>query len=123
MSLDELGSEEGHQNMEIDTSRDGKVPEGDNETDYGQESTPQPSDEEDGTTAEEEEPNPLQIKEDEGPNPSSNTQRSNVPGDPPPRRELPFTRKPKGGKETQMSRHRAQDDIEDTAGETEDDEL
>ncbi|RJE26082.1 hypothetical protein PHISCL_01607 [Aspergillus sclerotialis] len=123
-TLEELGSEAGGQDMEIDTSRDGKGSEGDNETDDGQQSTPQPSDEEDGTTADEESSS-LQIKEDESrPTLSPKTQRSQVPGGPPPRRELPFTRKSQGQKESQVKSHRVEDNVEeDTAGETDDDEL
>ena len=106
--------------MEIDTSREGKGPEGDNETDDGQQSTPQPSDEEDATTADEES---ASLQDERRPKLSFNTQRSKVPGGPPPRRELPFTRKPQAREKSQIKPHRTEDDVEDTAGETDDDEL
>lgn len=123
IGADESGSAAGFEDMEIDKSRDGNIPEGGNETEDGQQSTPQPSEEEDGTTADEE-PNLLQIKGREGTQKLESTaQRRKAPEVPPPRRELPFTRKTQGGKGTDTQVSRAKNDLVDTAGDTDDDEL
>lgn len=123
MGTDESGSEAGFEDMEIDKSRDGNIPEGANETEDVQQSTPQPSDEEDGTTADEE-PTLPQIKGREGTQKLESTaQRRKAPDIPPPRRVLPFTRKKQGGKDTDTQVPRAKNDLVDTARETDDDEL
>lgn len=118
MSDGESESEAGFENMAAEKSRDGNIPEEGNETDNGQQSTRQPSDEEDGTIADEK-PSSPQTKTGEG----TSDQRGKASAGPPPRRELPFTRTTRGKKNTETQPPGAENDVADTAGETDDDEL
>lgn len=107
--------------MEIDNSRDGNIPEGSNETDGAEQSTSQPSEEEDGTTADKE-LNMPQIKGRGGTlELESASLRRKAPDVPPPRRELPFTRKTRGERDTETQVLRAKNNLANIARETDDD--
>ncbi|KAL4927825.1 uncharacterized protein BDV17DRAFT_119261 [Aspergillus undulatus] len=119
-SADETDSEDHFGKMDVDQSRQ-KVDNGaDQETDGGGRSTPQPL-EDDSTTSDDEEPVLSANK------PRQGRQRQELPQKtaarpPPPRRELPFARKP--GKETAPARPTpVLEDLDRTGGETDDDEL
>lgn len=122
MSKEESESEDGFEKMEVDQDKK-QDPEGDQETDDEQRSTPEPLEEEkaDGTTDDESAPSPAQ----EGAQkPSINDQPAlKEPTTPPPRRELPFTRRAQEKAQTHEKPHHAEADAESTAGETDDDEL
>lgn len=98
----------------------------DQETDDERRSTPEPLEEGDSITTDEESVHPSTEKDVEGrgvEKPSaSNRPMVKEPAASPPRRELPFARRaPK--KETQAQSHLTGEDAESTAGETDDDEL
>lgn len=127
MSKDESESGDGFEEMHVDhVGNQGR--EQDQETDDEEGSTPQPlEDGDNGTTTDEEsvlshaEPE----KKDDG------VQNSNISNGPmfkdpaasSPRRELPSARRVPEKKEVQSQLHQAEDDVESTAGETDDDEL
>lgn len=127
MSKDESENGDGFEEMQVDhVGNQGR--EQDQETDDEERSTPQPLEDEgdNATTTDEEsvlshaEPE----KKDDG------VQNSNISNGPmlkdpaasPPRRELPFARRVPE-KEVQSQPYQAEDDVESTAGETDDDEL
>lgn len=123
MSKGESESEDGFEKMEVDQDKK-QDPEGDQETDDEQRSTPEPLEEEekaDGTTDDESAPSPAQEGSQK---PSINDQPAlKEPTTPPPRRELPFTRRAQEKAQTHEKPHHAEADAESTAGETDDDEL
>ena len=125
MSANESGSEDGFENMDVDKSRPEDAPEEAEETDDEQGSTPQRLEEEDAATTDEDlEPPPVESMQSRSKAPSRHPD-TKVPSAPPPRRELPFTRRAKGGSQTQSQSqpHQEEKGAEDTAGETDDDEL
>lgn len=121
MSKEASESEDGFEKMEVDQDKK-QDPGGDQETDDEHLSTPEPLEEEaDGTTDDESAPSPAQ----EGAQkPNINDQPAlKEPTTPPPRRELPFTRRAQEKAQTHEKPHHAEADAESTAGETDDDEL
>lgn len=129
MSKDNSESEIEFEEMQVD-SVGRREREEDQETDEEERSTPQPLEEEgdNGTTTDEESVSWLaeQEKKDDGaqsPN-MSNRPMLKEPAAPPPRRELPFAKRASEKKEVQNQTYQTEDDnIESTAGETDDDEL
>lgn len=122
MSAKDSESDDGFENMDVDKSRPGGVPEEPEETDDGQASTPQPLEEEEASTTDEE-PKPPPIESSQGrSNEPSDRPAAKTPSAPPPRRELPFVRRAQDGKQSQ-TQPRPTEDAEETAGETDDDEL
>ncbi|KAL2013427.1 hypothetical protein VTN00DRAFT_952 [Thermoascus crustaceus] len=133
---DDSESDYGFEKMEIDEARDQHLSEQDEATDEGRHSTPQPLENEEETATDEElSPPPrgvVKISKKEG------EEAGKVPGrpvtakppSPPPRRELPFKRKTAAKSHTKLiateeNQKPAQlaEDAEETAGETDDDEL
>jgi hypothetical protein len=122
MSAQDSESDDGFENMDVDKSRPGGIPEEPEETDDGQASTPQPLEEEEASTTDEE-PKPPPIESSQGrSNEPSDRPAAKTPSAPPPRRELPFVRRAQDGKQSQ-TQPRPAEDAEETAGETDDDEL
>jgi hypothetical protein len=122
MSAQDSESDDGFENMDVDKSRPGGVPEEPEETDDGQASTPQPLEEEEASTTDEEpKPPPIESSQERSNEPSDRP-AAKTPSAPPPRRELPFVRRAQDGKQSQ-TQPRPTEDAEETAGETDDDEL
>lgn len=123
MSDNESDSEDGFENSGAGKSRPEDVPIEAEETDDEQASTPQQLEEEEAATTDEE-PEPPPVESMQGRSKAtSNHPAKKVPSAPPPRRELPFARRTQGESQTQPQPHHAEKDAEDTAGETDDDEL
>lgn len=124
LSGNEPDSDDGFEKMEIDEAGALDDPEENRETDDGRRSTPQPLEEEDNTTTDEEFA-PLSIEQGretctQGPTSTVSVERP-VLGEPstvPPRRELPFIRRA----HRENKSHQTEEEPEETAGET-DDEL
>ncbi|KAI9372397.1 hypothetical protein BJX61DRAFT_451163 [Aspergillus egyptiacus] len=118
---EESGSEDGFEKMDVEVAKRHTDVEADEETDDEGQSTPQPIEDEDNTT------------DDEGPTPPVRNQNEEdkreqrpaglvVGESPPPRRDLPFTRRAQ--KDSAPSRQSpAWQMAEGTGGETDDDEL
>lgn len=128
MSKDESESGDGLEEMHVDhVGNQGR--EQDQETDDEERSTPQPSEDEgdNGTTTDEESVlshAELEKKDDGVQNFNiSNGPMLKDPAASPPRRELPFARRVPEKKDVQSQPYQTEDDVESTAGETDDDEL
>lgn len=133
---DDSESDYGFEKMEIDEARDQHLSEQDEATDEGRHSTPQPLENEEETATDEElSPPPrgvIKISKKEGEEAGKVPDRpvTAKPPSPPPRRELPFNRKTTAKNHTKLvateeNQKPAQlaEDAEETAGETDDDEL
>lgn len=116
-------SDEGFEPMEVDRHRISDEDLHDQETDDGDQSTPQPLEEEETTATDNEfdrlmeaAPTPNRLK-----HVATSKGASSVKQTAPPRRELPFTRQ--GPSLTKGSRPEPSEAADETAGETDDDEL
>ncbi|PYI12126.1 hypothetical protein BO78DRAFT_332254, partial [Aspergillus sclerotiicarbonarius CBS 121057] len=123
ISDDEVESDDGFERLECRTKHHSSPSETD--TDNGPVSTPQPLEEEDDTT-DEGMPTPSNVewreREQHSPIKAHNRPRMQRQS-PPPRRELPFTRVSDSRNETVQKLQHQQDNVGESAGETDDDEL
>lgn len=117
MAANDSESEDDFEDMDVD-KRDEGIEGGDNGMDDDDRETPQPLEEEDGTTTDDEDLPPPRTVENAG-SKTADRPSAKKPDSPPPRRELPFTRKNQPQPQPQLTAEGA----EDTAGETDDDEL
>ena len=128
MSKDKSDSGDGFEEMQVDYVGN-QDREQDQDRDDGERSTPQPlEDEGDNDTTTDEESvlshAEQEMKDYGGQNSNiSNRPMLKNPAASPPRRGLPFARRVPEQKGAQGQPHQAEDDVESTAGETDDDEL
>ncbi|KAL4894650.1 hypothetical protein BDV59DRAFT_200979 [Aspergillus ambiguus] len=129
MDPNQSDSEDEFERMDVDKPQRGRdllEPDG---TDDDQQSTPQPLEENEDTATDDESSSPAAEQEQDDRDKESDVKRLSErpkmkqPSNPPPRRELPFSRRPPAKKDSPGKSSAQQNADEETAGETDDDEL
>ncbi|KAG2415760.1 hypothetical protein HFD88_006951 [Aspergillus terreus] len=130
MDAKESESEEGFEEMEVDQPQNRRDAQEPDETDDEQRSTPQPLEDNEETATDDESSASAGGQDHENADAESSGKRLSArpamkkSTEPPPRRELPFARRPQAKSDSPAKQPSQQDEAgEDTAGETDDDEL